>query len=573
VQPEPQLQKPPPSAPARGGPLAYLLGAVREFFAHCNRRRLWAVCIGLFVLTWTIELFLVQSHTLVFPNDVGPRYAFWAPKIRLALDLLFISALTLLVRRRWLIFIVIGSFFVYLGLITYFKYFLRPISILTILSNWREGLVVGGFALDMFPRGPALLLLVALVIQLAALIISRNATLPARSAWVVGLLCAAGYLGLFAVTNYLDPLSAILTTRGVGRLGHIRGYLGPWAAEWYYLQNDELLRRAIDNRKIVYDRITPLENEIPIHRRLVIIQAESLDTNILGYKVGGVEVTPFLNALRRQSMFFRVRAIHALGSSDADFAVLNGVRGSPHENTYSIPNYPYQNTTPQLLGRCGYETYSFHGNSGEFYKRRAAYEQMDFTGLRFQEELVGRYDLKADRWGVRDGDVLRVSAQELRSADKPVCHFVITLTTHTPYRQVDASEFEIFPSPSGTAEYYINNMRYLDNCLRDYVTSLGAGTTVMLYSDHPGEGFEGFECDMYRERDMQFIPCFIYDSDQDLSQRQKTRSDPRSTDGTWNLVDVTNYLRAQIERNCQPPTSASKEQGQQESEHAPPAVR
>ena len=38
---------------------------------------------------------------------------------------------------------------------------------------------------------------------------------------------------------------------------------------------------------------------------------------------------------------------------------------------------------------------------------------------------------------------------------------------------------------------YINNMRYLDNCLRDYVASLGSGTTVMIYADHPTEEGDG----------------------------------------------------------------------------------
>ena len=36
---------------------------------------------------------------------------------------------------------------------------------------------------------------------------------------------------------------------------------------------------------------------------------ESLDTNVLDYQVNGQPVTPFLNALKQRSMYYRVAAI------------------------------------------------------------------------------------------------------------------------------------------------------------------------------------------------------------------------------------------------------------------------
>src|SRR5262249_54258045 len=116
-------------------------------------------------------------------------------------------------------------------------------------------------------------------------------------------------------------------------------------------------------------------------------------------------------------------------------------------------------------------------------------------------------------------------------------------------KQLAPADYEIFKHPLTTAEHYINNMRYLDNCLRDYITALGGDTTVMIYADHPTENFDGFPCDRNAARSLEYIPCFIYDSEQPLSQLQKTRSDPRASDGTWNLADVTNYLRGQIKRS------------------------
>jgi hypothetical protein len=555
-------------SPASRGVAARALGSLREFGAFCVSQPMWLATMTLFVLTWTIELYVVQEVTLIYPNETTARFAFWAPKIRLVLDLLFVTWMTLWLRRRWLAVLVISGYFAYLGLLTYFHYFQRPLSVLTIFGNWREGVQLSGFALNLIPLQAAVMLALALACELGALALSRGASMARLGGWIAGGLVGVAYCGLYLVTLGLDPLDAVQTTRGVGRLGEIRGYLGPWFAEWYYLRDNKVLEQAVDLRRVKYDRLAPLEADIPIHKHLVILQAESLDYNVLGYKVGDIAVTPFLNALRKQSMFYRVSAMHFNGlSSDADFAALNAVSGSRHENTYLIPGYPYENTTPQLLARCGFETYSFHGNSGEFYSRRGAFEQMGFAGLIFQEELERDYGAKSDRWGVKDADVLALSAQKMRTAVSPTCHFVITLTTHVPYNQLPASEFQIFPRPRTVVENYLNNMRYLDNCLREYVTALGAGTTLVIYADHPTEeGGRGFSPD--RAGGREFIPCFIYDSDRDLSKLQQTRKLPAAHDGTLNLVDVINFVRHQVERQF-----GAHSNNKQPQEHAQPVPR
>ena len=300
------------------------------------------------------------------------RFAFFrAPKIRLVLDLLFVSALSLWLRPRWLVVTLVGSSLAYLGLVTYFHYFLRPLSFWTLATSWREGLQLSGFVFDLFPKAVALGLLVMLAIKLAAVARARrfSAPRPGRPA----VLCCAGGGLRNAVRGRQSAGPAVRCANhaaGVGRLGEIRGYLGPWLAEWYYLGDENVLRGALEMRERQYDRITPLEADIPIRDRIVIVQAESLDTNVLGYRVNGVEVMPFLNHLRDSSMYFRVRAIHNNGSSDADFVAMNGVAGSKQENTYVIPGYPYENTTPQILSELGYQTHAYHGNSGEFYNRR-----------------------------------------------------------------------------------------------------------------------------------------------------------------------------------------------------------
>ena len=512
------------SVPARRSILHYVRVTARECMAFCVRKKFWFACMFVFVMVWTIELYVVQATTLVYANDTSnaPRFVFWAPKIRFVLDLLFISALTVLLRRRWLLPMVAVASFIYLVLITYHQYFLRPLSLSTILSSWREGLQVGGFAFDLFPKRATLFLTLVLAVKATALVLSRNVSFPRNCAWFAGGVFAASYAGLFLAANYFDPLEIIQTRRGVGRLGEIRGYLGPWFAEWYYLRDDQVLQQALARRKTRYDRLTPVEANIPIRKHLAIVQAESLDFNIFDYRANGREVTPFLNQLRAMSMFYRVQEVHSIGSSDADFVALTGVIGSMHKNTYKIHGYPYTDTTPQLLAHCGYSTYSFHGKSGEFYDRRTAFEKMGFEQFYFQEELESQFGMRSNRWGI-----------------------------------LPPGEREIFPDARTTFEHYMNNMRYLDNCLRDYVAALGRGTTVMIYADHPTEGGIGdFEPARDRSGAREFIPCFIYDSDEDLSKVQKTRKkNSIAFDGSLNLVDMINYVRGQINRSCESATA------------------
>ena len=79
--------------------------------------------------------------------------------------------------------------------------------------------------------------------------------------------------------------------------------------------------------------------------------------------------------------------MHDNGSADADFVALNGVPPSVDVLNYNIPNYPYENTLPQFLARHGFATIGLHGNTGNFYRRRDAWERIGFSRIIFQEEL------------------------------------------------------------------------------------------------------------------------------------------------------------------------------------------
>ncbi|HKD38634.1 MAG TPA: LTA synthase family protein, partial [Pirellulales bacterium] len=297
-------------------------------------------------------------------------------------------------------------------------------------------------------------------------------------------------------------------------------------------------------REIASDLLTPVETTIPIREKLAIIQAESLDFNVLGLEIGGQEVTPFLNRLRERSLFYRIAAARDTGSADADFIMLAGVMPSPHINTYNIRSYPYRNTLPQFLKQFGYNTALFHGNTGNFYSRRGAFEKMGFSEVHFLEEMLAD-SVPPCPWGIEDRQVLEYSSQLLREASGPTCHFVITMSTHTPYRLLRSVESEVVPHPKTMADDYFNNMRYLDSRFRDYIGSLGAAT-VVIYSDHPADAELSPEFVPDCESQRGHVPCWIFDTEADLGALQRTRDQRMATDGGLTLLDVSSFLRGHI---------------------------
>lgn len=538
----------------------------RELWSYAKSHKGWVLCTTIFALLWTAELFMVQRFTLVPAQEVGPRLAAWGPFIRFCLDLLFAATMTLLLPRILLVVACIASLTIHLGLLTYFAYFQRPISALTIFNNWWEGAQLSGFAGHLFPRQSLLILFGILALKLVVLYAARRQPMPRALRLPLAGLFATGYFVLSCAAVYLDPLSALQSTRGVGRLGYTHGYAQVWLAELWYLRGNPNLGKSL----LPTDRLSPHEANIPIEDHLAIIQAESLDYNVLGLTTNGEEVTPFLNRLRARGMFYRVRAVHNCGSADADFVTINGAAGSPHIVAYNIPGIRFYSPLPEYLERFGYETSFFHGNTGNFYNRRGPLESLNFRQLNFLEELVSQFGLRTSEFGVRDADVLALSALQLHHQRKArICHFVITLTTHSPYLFLRPQDQLLFPKPANAFERYLNNMRYLDDCLRKYIQSLDVPTTVMIYADHPAEpeiSSPTFQPARSRRPSFrEYIPVFIFDTSQDLMSLQKTRHQAISHDGTLNLIDMTTYLRKQVARakgvsSAGPSTDEAQEQ-------------
>ncbi len=295
---------------------------------------LWGIALVLFVAS---ELFVVQELTLNASHQITWYHRLASPIIRGSLDFLFASIIVLLF-SRWLFYLFslleIGSL---AALFAYYTYFRDPLSINTIIHQWVEGLSVAQFAFELI-HGYVIL---ALGISFAAKVFLREKfekRLPDLRPAIkrLTLNCLLAYLSLIVISGTLiDPLKNIKNHAYLGSLGMTYGYFWTWMSELFFLNDRAILERALETAR--NRSAQPLASSVGGFKfgpKIVIIQVESLDYEVIRSKVDDFHITPYLNHIIGEAKVFRIRPIHVNGSADADFVTLMGLMPSADTINY-----------------------------------------------------------------------------------------------------------------------------------------------------------------------------------------------------------------------------------------------
>lgn len=545
-------------------------------WADLNQNPAWTKWTLACAFFWSVQIFWMQVVSLHLVHDMTWRHLVFYSGLRLVFDVVFCVGLSLCLPRVMVMIATLVAALCSIGLVVYADYFNQPLSILTLYYQQSEGMKVSEYAIKLIPWGVAIGFVALMALSWFALFRVRRP----RFRWSTVGTVAGGFLfvflGLSVFANQIDPLSHLMNRRGVARIGLIRGYLGTWAGEWYYLTDSTVLQKALERRKDVTNNLTPIEANIPVGDKVVEIQCESLDFHLLDYAANGKVLTPFLNELKKRSMFYRIRANHRNGTADADFAGIVGYPPSSFVITYNIPKYPYDNTFPQQMKKYGFQTQSLHGYFGSFYNRRFAFRKIGFDKILFQEELHSDYGLPVSKLGVLDADVLGESAALLKETPGRVFQFIITLSTHGPFDSIPESERKIYLDHPSLYENYFNSINYLDRSLANWYDEIPTGTTVMLYGDQAADQDIGdFHADRSQKKPAEYTPCLIFKKGDDFSKLQKTRDLPIAFNGDLSLIDLVWYFRGQMDKTfghaAQGSGSEAQPAAQQPAGHEPPA--
>ena len=495
-------------------------------------------------LIWAAELFWIQKSS--FEAVPWIRFPLVIELIRLYFDVIFATTLVLLLRRRWLVPLLIFNFVMLLIVGVYVTYFHRPLMLSRVFYEFQEAWSLHPMVYDLLPPVITAVLVIAFVAKVALLFRSGDFLAPRT--------LRLRLLGV-SLLMFLTPLTALQFTHlrlnvnpngGLGRIVFAYGYTLPWIC-------DSIANRTLDNhtrqaQKILsstYDRLSPVENPIAVPGHLVLLQLESVGGQAIDSYWDTKPVMPFLLGLKNQSLYFRLMSFHFNGTCDMDFATVTFTEPYPNLVPYRLPGLKYTNSLPAFMKRHGFKTYVFHGNAALFYDRAAVMGQLGFDGMFFKEQLADR-GFKSSIIGYRDADVFRC-VREILAESNRACIFTITLDTHVPFKQLETQEMEIFPRPETAAQRYLNSLRHLDNCLRDFIGALPEGTTVVMYGDHTASlDSREFKSDVVEGKE--YVCCLIYTKGTNLAVHQQTRDLPVATDGSLNLLDIMSYLRHSIEK-------------------------
>jgi phosphoglycerol transferase MdoB-like AlkP superfamily enzyme len=207
-------------------------------------------------------------------------------------------------------------------------------------------------------------------------------------------------------------------------------------------------------------------------RNVFLIALESMHPVCLDLKIDDVEITPHLSRLKRDGIYWPsiLDLVKTGGSSDAEFAIFTGLIPDDRAvSSFGIPTTVQLLAFPDLLKKYGYSTYSFHGHKATFWNRNLNHPRYGIDRLCFKtcfdsDEKLGM--------GVPDHLFFPQVLKKLKTAREPFFAYLITLSTHHPYRDVPEGYRELFKEslePGSEAAGYFQLIRYLDDAVGAFI--------------------------------------------------------------------------------------------------------
>ncbi len=254
---------------------------------------------------------------------------------------------------------------------------------------------------------------------------------------------------------------------------------------------------------------------------VITIHMESIMNFLINFKINGVEVTPNLNKLVKESMYFDnfYAQVSSGTSSDTEFTY----------NTSLLPvqlgtvNVSYFNrsyvTLQTLLGEKNYYTYSMHANKSSMWNRSKMHPSLGYKKFYSEEyytidERIG-LGLSDESFFNQAETIIAKINEDIKESDeyKNWAGTLITLSNHTPFdiqNYVEDPE-SLFDVTYHTGTYdelgneiiydylndstignYIKSAHYADACLGAYIEYAKThdeykNTLFVMYGDHAAQ--------------------------------------------------------------------------------------
>ncbi len=247
-------------------------------------------------------------------------------------------------------------------------------------------------------------------------------------------------------------------------------------------------------------------------KNVLVVHGESIQTVAMNRKFNDKEVTPTLNRLASEGMFFSnfYSQVSVGTSSDAELTFTTSLMPTQSGTAFvSYFNRKYIGF-PSIMQDNGYYTFSMHGNNPDFWNRRVMHENLGYQKFYSKPD----FDVNSDNTiglGISDKAFFSQSIEKLekiKASHDKYYGLYITLTNHTPFSDVEKyGEFPVDIKENITAEdgtvqevshpymegtklgNYFKSLHYADEALGEWINALDSkglleNTVIVIYGDH-----------------------------------------------------------------------------------------
>jgi lipoteichoic acid synthase len=279
------------------------------------------------------------------------------------------------------------------------------------------------------------------------------------------------------------------------------GFHGIDAYQYFKYKDKGALPLSEDKKKEIVEFLKDKKSEQPSSpwlfgigkgKNLIVIQVEALQEFVIGRSIEGQEITPNLNKLIKNSLYFDNYYTQTAGGGTSDAELLSNVSMYPARDGATYIRFPL-NDYYSLAGRLseeGYWTSVMHAYRPGFWNRSVMYKTLGF------DEFISKNDYIPDEisgMGLTDKSFFRQSLEFMEKYNEPYYAFLITLTSHFPYDN-DKKHFSSF----NTGKYkdtflgnYLEVIHYADEALGEFIDELEKRgilerSVLAVYGDHFG---------------------------------------------------------------------------------------
>lgn len=227
-------------------------------------------------------------------------------------------------------------------------------------------------------------------------------------------------------------------------------------------------------------------------KNLIFIQVESLENFVVNKSYNGQVLTPNLNNLLKNSLYFSdfYEQVNSGNSADADLMVNASVLPIRNGSTFtSYPNNEY-NTLPKLLKEENYSSKSLHAADGNIWNITNAFKSFHF------DELLDMNNLeKGDMsyMGLTDESFLNQVLNLTDKEKKPFYYYAVTVSSHIPFEMPENMKGLTLPKEFDETHLggYLQAINYSDRQIGSFIKKLDEkgvlkDSTIVIMGDHSG---------------------------------------------------------------------------------------